>query len=412
MKLAKLSLATIMALGVSASAADSLEGMFKEGKVSGEIRSMYINNDDSDDTTKNGSFAVGGNLKFETASFMGVSFGAGFYTTNDLGFNSAPNAQVGSLVSDADKSYNLLGEAYIQYKLGNTVVKAGRQQLDTPFAGPDDVRIVPDLFEAYTLINTDIADTTLVLAHVTKMAGWDSLAANNNMTEFQSMSEAGGVAGLTGSQDGVTVAAAVYSGLKDATLQAWYYTLAGDLDAIYLQADYSWNCLLANSIKMNGAVQYMDYSGDDKLSIIDHNVWGAKLDGNFGNSGFAFDLAYNKYSDDPMPGGAGPAAAWGGYPEFAYAEEVWVQSAGQDSDVFRIGGSYDFAKTGVEGLTAEVAYVDFSNMGANDIEVVDFILSYDVQSVANLSTRFVYEDRDIQAGDDTDILKLYVGYTF
>jgi len=409
MKFAKLSLAAIMALGVSASAADSFGAMFKDGKVSGEIRSMYYDRDDANGATKDANFAVGGKLKFETAAYMGVSFGAAFYTANDLGFNAA-TAQNHYLV-DGTNSYDLLGEAYVQYAAGNTVIKIGRQQLDTPLAGADDIRIVPDLFESYTLINNDIADTTLVLAHVTKMAGWDSAASQSS---FQSMSEAAGVAGVTGGQDGVTVAGAVYGGVKDATLQAWYYTLAGDLDAFYLQADYAWDCLLVDGMKMSGALQYIDYSGDDKLSVVDQNVWGAKLEASH-NSGFGFDLAYNKYSDDPISpavvGRGGLATVWGGYPEFAYADETWSQAAEQDADVFRIGASYDFSKTGVNGLNAAVAYVDYDNM-TNDVEVVDFILEYAVPAVANLSTRLVYEDIDNSINADQDLLKLYVGYTF
>ena len=108
-----------------------------------------------------------------------------------------------------------------------TMLKIARQVLDTPFAGPDDIRIVPDLYEAYLLTNTDIADTTLVLDHVTKMAGTiDSLAAT--AFQFNSMSNA---AGIAGADDAVTIAAAIYSGFENTTLQAWYYTLAGEVDA-------------------------------------------------------------------------------------------------------------------------------------------------------------------------------------
>jgi len=234
------------------------------------------------------------------------------------------------------------------------------------------------------------------------MAGWDSSAG---VTSFQSMSEALGVAG----DDGVTAAAVVYGGIQDATLQAWYYTLAGDLDAWYLQADYNWDCKIIDGMKMSGALQYINYNGDDILAAIDHDVWGAKVEGAH-TSGLGFDVAYNKYSDDATA--TGSATVWGGYPEFAVADEYWSNSAGQDSDVWRVGASYDFAKSGVNGLSASAAYVAFDNM-VNDVDVVDLILSYDVQAVANLSTYLVYEDRSADAANsDSDLLKLYVGYTF
>ncbi|MEF3192273.1 MAG: porin, partial [Campylobacterales bacterium] len=40
-----LSLAAIVALSPMGFAADSVEGMFKEGKVSGQVRAFYINRD-------------------------------------------------------------------------------------------------------------------------------------------------------------------------------------------------------------------------------------------------------------------------------------------------------------------------------------------------------------------------------
>jgi len=422
MKFAKLSLAAIMALAVSASAADSLETMFKDGKVSGEIRSMYIAQD-SDTATDSDGFAVGGKLKFETAQYMGLSFGAAFYTTHGVSANNV-NELTGAagfagthsnLLDENGKSYSLLGEAYVQYNYSNTMLKVGRQQIDTPLAGPDDIRIIPDLYEAYLLTNTDLADTTLVLAHLTKMAGTiDSKAAN--ASKFNSMSDAAGLNGVAGvDNEGVTTAAIIYSGFSDTTLQAWYYTLSGDLDAWYLEASHNWDCMLIDGMKMSGALQYIDFDADQNLGGTNYNVWGAKLEGTH-DSGFGFDLAYDQTSDDA---GAGSfSGTWGGYPEFAIADEFWHNDLNtRNSDVWRVGASYDFSKSGVNGLTADVAYVayDLDNTiaGLSDVDVVDLILSYDVQSVANLSTSLVYEDRSSDANNaDSDIFKLYVGYTF
>ena len=80
----------------------------------------------------------------------------------------------------------ILVKPILQYKYGNTTFKAGRQKLDTPLAGPDDARMLPSLFEAYVLSNTDIKDTTLIAAHVTKFAAGT----------FANGYDAGGVLGL------------------------------------------------------------------------------------------------------------------------------------------------------------------------------------------------------------------------
>ncbi len=73
-----------------------------------------------------------------------------------------------SLTGRNGEDYAFIGEAYLNYAFGNTNIKVGRQRLDTPLAGADDARMLPNLFEAAVVSNTDIEDTTLILAHVTR----------------------------------------------------------------------------------------------------------------------------------------------------------------------------------------------------------------------------------------------------
>ncbi len=46
----------------------------------------------------------------------------------------------------------------------------GRQVIDTPFADSDDIGMMPNRFEAYTLRNSDLENTTLTVTHIVKMA--------------------------------------------------------------------------------------------------------------------------------------------------------------------------------------------------------------------------------------------------
>jgi len=168
----------VLGLLSSANAAEDLKSMFSEGKVSGQIREFSISRsvDVSDpaksDYTRDAN-AIGGHLKFETADYKGLSFGTALYTTNGF-LNDTPKDDYTkvdpTLLGKDNDSYSILGEAYLQYKYANTTFKGGRQKLDTPLAGSDDARMLPNLFEAYVLTNTDIANTTLVVAHVTKFA--------------------------------------------------------------------------------------------------------------------------------------------------------------------------------------------------------------------------------------------------
>ena len=68
----------------SVQAAEDLSSMFSEGKTSGQIRTFYINRDDNTKAGSQIAKAIGRHLKYETANYKGLNFGAAFYTTNRI----------------------------------------------------------------------------------------------------------------------------------------------------------------------------------------------------------------------------------------------------------------------------------------------------------------------------------------
>jgi len=249
----------------SANAADSLGSMFSEGKVSGQIREYSIIRS-YDTSVGTGSTrkanAIGGHLKFDTATYNGISLGTAFYTTNGFA-NQSPKTDYSAvdptLLGNNNESYSILGEAYLQVELSKTILKAGRQKLVTPLASADDARMLPNLFEAYMLTNTDIPNTTLVVGHVSKFAqgtfgrvydgagsaantilsatsGYSAVDSRTRVGKFVNMGEYA-VGKVT---DGVTVGAAIYKN-GNLKLQLWDYYAHDILNAIYAQVDYSIN---------------------------------------------------------------------------------------------------------------------------------------------------------------------------
>jgi hypothetical protein len=161
---------------VNLNAAENLSTMFSEGKVSGQIREFSISRNvkksDGTDYTRRAN-VIGGYLKFVTADYKGLSLGTALYTTNGFLLDSPRtdnNVVDPSLLGPNNESYAILGEAFLQYKVDKTTLKLGRQKLNTPLAGADDCRMLPNLFEAYLLINKDIPDTTIIAGHVTRFA--------------------------------------------------------------------------------------------------------------------------------------------------------------------------------------------------------------------------------------------------
>lgn len=432
-----LSIAAVAALATSSFAASDLAGAFKEGKTSGQIRAMYIQTSVKDPLTDTSAFALGGKLAYETAPLYGISAGAAFYTSQDLGTKNKDAAKVdGSLYDENTKSYSLLGQAYVVGTFGKTTVKVGRQQIDTPLAGSDDARMIPNLFEAALVINTDLPDTTLIGGYVSKMAGWDSASDKPKLSQFQSMSRSalGGtvdstLGGATAIGDnGVYVLAAVNSSIKGLTLQAWEYRATDLVNALYLQADYKLG--LGSDMALNLAGQYYnmmgigktkDYLAANGAGKVDYSVYGVKasVETPIGLTPYA---AYNKVSEqDSNGGGTFVFGAWGGYSEFAMSEEFWYNSGTSmnGGQSYKVGADYSLEKLGLGARTLGIAYTKFDakdkyngNTDA-DTSVMDVIYTCTGALVKNLDAKIAFSSIDKKdSANDSTKLKVIFNYNF
>ena len=404
----------------SVNAAEDLSSMFSEGKVSGQIRefsisrSMDYSNPASKDYTREAN-AIGGKLKFETADYKGLSFGTAFYTTNGI-FNDSDKEDYTkvdpTLLGKDNGNYSILGEAYLQYKYGNTTFKGGRQKLDTPLAGSDDARMLPNLFEAYLLINTDIPDTTLIAGHVTKFAqgtfgraynggilaatgGYSATDSRDRVGKFENM----GTYAIGESTSGVSVVSATYTGIEGLKVQLWDYYAHDILNAVYGQVDYSWKCALSDSVKPFVAAQIIseDEVGDKLLKNlggngnIDSLYWGAKL--GFKVENFTTYIAYSETTENSDTD-AGYANAiitpWGGMPAFTQGMVTrHMFLAGIDAT--KLAASYNWKAFGPD-LSTTVYYADFDMAKNNgytfgDASEVGFDVIYKPSFVKNLSLR-------------------------
>ncbi len=416
-----LSTATIALLSLSnLSAADDLSGMFSGGKANGQIRefsiSRSVERSAATDYTRNAN-AIGGYLKYETADFKGLSFGSAFYTTN--GFlndsNKKDYTEVDpTLLGKYNENYSMLGEAFIQYKMANTTFKAGRQKLDTPMLGSDDARMLPNLFEAYVLTNKDIANTTLTLGHVTKFAqgtfgraydanlnhanavlsttaGYSYVDSRNQVGSFNNV----GTYAFGEKTDGITMAAASYTGIANLKLDLWDYYAHDIMNIIYGEANYSWKCLVSDALKPYAAVQIIkeDSVGDEFGGDIDSTYAAAKFGVKVQN--FDLSLAYSKTDNNDAANNNGNlkdavVSPWGGMP--AYTQGMVTRHmflAGTDAT--KVALSYNFKDLGANVL-ATIYYANF-NMAANngytygDAKENGFDVIYNPSIVKNLQLR-------------------------
>ncbi len=378
------------ALVVNAMAADSLESMLSEGKVSGQFREFTISREYEDTRTFGGptrigedytrkANTIGGYLKYETGSFNGVSLGAAAYTAIGVGLRSPRNDyfQVDpTLLGDKNENLFYLGEAYLQYKNGNTTFKGGRQKLDTPMAGSDDARMLPNLFEAYVLSNTDVKDTTLVAAHVTKFAqgtfgrvydasasagnavlsvtsGYSLVDSRTHAGDFENM----GKYAIGDNTAGVSVAAAIYSGIPGLKLQLWDYYAHDILNAVYAEANYGWS--YASGVAPYVAAQWIneqDVGSNNKINKVESDFLAAKLGVKVANFDLSAALSHNT-KDSSAAANGGTISPWGGMPAYTQGMVSRHQfMAG--TDAWKVAAGYDWKNFGIN-LNTSAYYVEY-----------------------------------------------------
>jgi len=366
-KTVAISIAALSAL-TTLNAAENLSSMFTEGKTSGQIRTFYIDREYSGTSTthRNGT-AVGGYLKFETADYNGLSFGAAYYSTNHILRGTENDTYDPTLYGVSGSSYAVLGELYAQYAMGNTTLKFGRQKLDTPLAGSDDARMLPSLFEAYLAINKDIPDTTIIAGHVAKFAPGTFANAYNggilgatagytavpgNTAKYQGGFVNMGEWAIGENTEGVSVVSGTYTGVKNLKLQLWDYYAWDILNAIYAQADFSWNCLLTDKVKPYASVQFIkeDDIGDSLAGSVDSMYWGLKLGAKFGAAN-----VYAAYSQNDDTNGV--LTPWGGMPAFTQGM-VTRHMFLADTDAWKVAGTYNWKDMGVN-LSTTLYYAEF-----------------------------------------------------
>lgn len=306
MKLGKLSLVAVMALGTSAFAIDNV-------KVNGEAKLIYQTADwemtpaEQAAGKKTGLFeqgkvgdylpgasyggAASGGLSFTlgaTADLTsGVSAGAEVqgFTTLGLENNLVSNVmQGGSVGTDATYANDAgsMSQLWMATTLGKTTVKVGRMELDTPLAFTEKWNLIKNTFDAAVVLNNDLPDTTLVGAWVGKhngdTTGGGYTAHLRTYTTF----------GLSGAY----AAGAINKSIPNTTVQGWYYNVVDVADAYWLQADSK---VLG---MVNLGVQYANM--DPKLAANpeykDSSIWAVK--GSVDVAGVNLYAAYSEADKD------------------------------------------------------------------------------------------------------------------
>ena len=401
MKLAKLSLAAMVVAGLASSsfAADTLADAFKNGKVSGELRAWYFDREGSATAAENSAsstsvnadiFNVGVILGYVTDSFYGFKLGATVQS------NYAPFADSDAKADFKGDEYGsgaVLSEAYIQYSIGNTTAKVGRQFITTPLVNGSGSRMIKQAFEGAVVTNTDLPQTTLAAGVVTKYQARTSSSVKVNTAgdvgRFDSISKVANKSlGLTGNAalddgDYVYTLLAINKSITGTTLTAQWAEVASLVDMYYLEAAYAGK---AGEFSYGIAANYQYADWDSSLAALSPadksnygdsgTMYGAKLSLGYGDLNTY--IAYTEITDDASLGGLDGGAGLGGGAQTAFAKAYSSKTGtyDRDSKAYSIDANYNFKQIGLlagaryTGVTVDSAAANLQDRGYTDIYAI------------------------------------------
>ncbi|WP_456381485.1 hypothetical protein [Hydrogenimonas sp.] len=412
MKFAKLSLAAIMAMGISAFAADV--------KVDGDVKVFYGTNDadswtgallshpngiqdngetDGDLFGKHNSYANAAARIGMTAENMPGDL-TGRISVTWLDTFALENSIVNDVWAGEDVGSALwFDEAYLKGTVfDKTTVIAGRQYLDTPMVFSEKWNIVSNSYDAAVVVDQHIEKTALVAAWV-----WGSNinGAATVATGDGSFNDGFG----TFVDNGAYAFGAVTTLIPYTTAQAWYYNVDSIAQAYWLQADIAPEFDTDAKFVLGG--QFAGTMAADSLHIPnseDATVWAVKAGVEF--SGLNVSAAYSSADKGDIG-----FSNVGGAQSKLYTEAWWNYGyvSAPDTDALNVTAEYSWADVADFG-----AYYTATDSNDRGHDLTEFALTAGKNWGAfDTTLAYVYTDAEDQNDDDSyNTLQVYLTYNF
>lgn len=399
MTFAKLSLAAIVVAGLATSSfsADTLADAFKNGKVSGQLKSSYFSKDNG--TVTEGIINTGVTLGYVTDSFMGFKMGTTLQSSHAPfadGAIGTANTEKDMFKGDLYGSGAVLSEAYLEYNVGKTMARVGRQFVaKTPLVTSSGSRFIRTAIEGAVIINKDLPDTTLWAAYVDKYQNRTDGAGN--IAEFVGNSAAVGSLGV----DGAYSVMALNKSIPGVTLTAQWGQMVDKFDIYYLEAAYAGK---ASNFTYGLAAQYSGTNYDAPTGTKqDTSYYGVKA--SLGVGDFNAYVAYSKVNDD----GDAQDSIIATDPIFT-ANEISSNTYGASEKAYAIDANYKINANAKLGAR----YTSYSYDTAEvDIDIMCYYGEYNFDgALKGFGLEAYFETLDKATGADTKELRFKAIYKF
>jgi hypothetical protein len=300
-----------------------------------QLRTYYFGQQ-SLDGTASVAWALGGWAGLRTPWWGDVlQLGLVGYTSQRL---YGPADESGTLLLQADQDpINVVGLAWAALRLAGQTFTAYRQLIDRPFINPQDNRMVPNTFEAYTLSGTPLDGFAYTGGYITRIKSRDS-------EKFIAMSQD---AGGTGSGEGLVFAGADWNFTNGAGVRADVQYGVDVYNTVYVDARLPVE--LAERTRLTLGAQAFPQRSVGDAQIGEFSTWGAGLQAQLAHGPFGGFLAFTRTGT-----GFNTQNPYGDHPSYLNLQQVPFNTAGERA--WGIGGSVDFGAFGAPGLSASVAY--------------------------------------------------------
>ncbi|MDP3464258.1 MAG: OprD family outer membrane porin [Sulfuricurvum sp.] len=280
---------------------ETLNDAFTKGKASGDIRVFWYDGQ-RDLRTDRTALTIGGILSYQTAPFYGIQANASFFSSNGItSLTKMPESgQTSNLKSDGS-SINILGEAALSYIYEDTLIKYGRQRLNTPLTNDYYNRMLPNSFEALMIENRSITDITLKGAYITKWKYKDSDRFISPTENF-------------GFHRDITMIGATSQkwGIKN---EVYDYYVPDVMNALYIQSEMPKFLSIDSPFNLSGAIQYLNENGvgNELIGLSSTYLIGTKVGVHYGD--WSLTGLFTQIGDQSLAGTGGRYAkmGWGGF---------------------------------------------------------------------------------------------------
>lgn len=257
-----------------------------------------------------------------------------FYMSEKL---YGPDDKGGTRILQSDQSsINVLGEAFGAVRFAGQTFTGYRQLINRPFVNPQDNRMVPNTFEAYTLTGG-----TKELSYI---GGYITKEKTRDTESFRWMSN---VAGGTDEQRGVAFLGVTYNFGKGGYVRIDEQYAIDVFNNFY--ADVRYPVVLGETASLALGGQYYPQSSVGADQIGTFSTWGYGLQAVLDTGPFGVQLYWTQTGK-----GRDTLNPFGTHASYLDLMQVSFNAAGEKA--WGVGANVDFGPLGAPGLTAAAIY--------------------------------------------------------